>query len=52
MANELGQAIVAAANKEYKEFEKVASGAVEDKMKTHLTGFMSYLEKNQFKSEE
>jgi hypothetical protein len=52
MENELSQAVIAAANKEYKSFEKVAAAATEEKMKAHLTGFMSYLEKNTFKTKD
>lgn len=49
----LDQSIVTMiAQKEYKEFEKVLNKEVESKMKTHLSGFTNYIEKNTFNKSE
>lgn len=50
--SDLDQAVLASAKKEYKDFEKVVSNEVEDKMKTYLGGFQQYLEKNAFKKDD
>lgn len=44
--------ITMVAKKEYKDFEAVLNTEVESKLKTHLTGFTNYLEKNSFTKEE
>lgn len=49
---DLGKAITNAGNKEYKAFEDVVSAATAEKIKRNLSGFVNYLEKNQFKDEE
>lgn len=49
---ELDKAILAGAKKEYKDFEKVVSQEVEQKMKTVLGGFTDYLNRNHFKKED
>ena len=40
------------AKKDYKEFESELNKEVELKMKSHLSGFTNYLEKNQFVKEK
>ena len=40
------------AKKDYKEFEEVLNSEVEAKMKTYLSGFTDYLEKNTFNTEQ
>jgi len=42
------ETIIAAAKKDYKAFESEVKNQVEDKMKTYLSGFSKYLEKNAF----
>lgn len=40
------------AKKDYKAFEAELNKEVESKLKTHLTGFTNYLEKNTFVNKE
>ena len=47
----IDSAIVAAAKKEYKDFEKDINTEVESKMKKYLSGFQQHLEKNAFNKE-
>lgn len=49
---ELDNAVLAGAKKEYKDFEKVISNEVEQRMKDTLGGFTEYLVKNHFKKED
>lgn len=44
----LDQSIVAAAKKDYTEFEEIINKEIENKMKTYIGGFQDYLEKNAF----
>ena len=48
----INDTIVSAAKKDYKTFEKDIAVEVENKMKTYLSGFNSYLQKNAFKKED
>ena len=44
--------LVSAAKKDYKTFEREIITKVEDKMKSYLSGFSQYLEKNAFTKKE
>lgn len=48
----LDKSISAAAKKEYKDFEKEIAPELEAKMKTYLSGFTEYLDKNAFTKED
>jgi len=50
--NELDQAVIAAGNKNYKEFESILDKSVKGKIKNNVKIYMDHLEKNTFSKEK